>query len=593
MSVASRARSSKRPVAPAPPRRRGLPSPPWPVGVLIAAVVIFLLITPMLWEHNFIGYDWYAHLWYIWHMEGSLKANGFPSLFTHNILGVFDPHYAFYGGTLYVFAGLLSVLFGHVAAFVITWIGAFAMAYGGFYWLGRQAGLSRLTAHAPSILFVASPWWLMSIYAWGSWGQAVAIASLILLVASGIAILRADRLRLSHAAALALSTTLYTGSHNLTMAWASTLALIVTAVLLALVPGARRLITRRGLKRLGLVMLPAFLVNAWYFLPNVVYQADTWIANNTFIAESFLRTSMFYVDNENLLRLSAKSPQPSFPHLDFHLPLLAFAWIVVGLVVFRPRWRSSWLWATATFLVVMVGIWQLMTHVEWILSLPTPYDRIQAPYRLQAYITLGLGGAVLCALALGARAKGWGRYWGLALIPILAVTFIQAKSLVDEPLGANPAGPPWSTPQKYQTANQWMGASDYVDARLAALEVDPSMPFILFQPGDAEKGDSASATVAAGPGQYVASNLKAATWLIKVNGAKIIAIDQLGNAVMQVDQNNKSGVARISVSATSPWPVTLGRILTAVGLLTLLGGAITLFRRGRRKAPEPLAAGAS
>lgn len=560
---------------------------PWPVGLLIAAVVIFLLITPMLWNHNFIGYDWYAHLWYIWHMEGSLRANGFPSLFTHNLLGVFDPHYAFYGGTLYVLAGLISVVVGHVAAFVITWIGAFSMAYGGFYWLGRQAGLSSLTAHAPCILFVASPWWLMSIYAWGSWGQAVAISSLVLLVASGISILRDDRLRLGPAAALAVSTTMYTGSHNLTMAWASTLALIVTAVLLALVPGARRLITRRGLKRLGVVMVPAFLVNAWFFLPDVIYQADTAIAKNTFMAESFLRTSMFYVDSENLLRLSARNPQPGFPHLDFHLPLLAFAWIVIGLVVFRPKLRSSWLWTAATFLAVMIVIWQVMTHVEWILGLPTPYDRIQAPYRLGAYITLGLGGALVCTLALGARAKSWGRWWVLALLPIVVLTFAQGKQLVDEPLGFNPAGPPWSTPQPYQTKSQWMGAGDYVNARLPGVQVDPSMPFILFQPEDAEDGDRVTASVPAGPNQYIASNLKAATWLINVEGAKIVAIDQLGNAVMQTDPNNSSGVAKVTVSATSPWPVTLGRILTALAILTLLTGAIVLFRRGRAAAPSP------
>jgi hypothetical protein len=594
MSVASRARSSKRPVAPAPPRRRGLPSPPWPVGVLIAAVVIFLLITPMLWNHNFIGYDWYAHLWYIWHMEGSLRANGFPSLFTHNILGVFDPHYAFYGGTLYALTGTISLVVGRVAAFVITWIGAFAMGYGGLYWLARMAGASRLAAHAPSILFVASPWWLSSIYAWGSWGQAVAISSLVLLVASGISILRADRLRLGPAAALAASTTLYTGSHNLTMAWASTLALVVAAVLLIALPSARALITRRGLKRLGLIMLPAFLVNAWFFLPNVIYQGNTFIAKNTFGAESFLRTSMFYVDSENLLRLTRTTPEPNFPHLAFQLPLLAFAWIVAGLIVFRPRLRSPWLWAATAFLTTMVVIWQLMTHVEWILALPMPYDRIQAPYRLEAYITLGLAGATICALALGARAAGRRRYWTLALIPIVAITFFQGKALVDEPLGPNPLGPSWSTPQPYQTTNQWMGAADYVDARLSGIETNQSFPTALFQPEDAEKGDRAEVTVAAVPGQYVVSNLKAATWLVRVEGARIVALDRLGNAVLQVDQDATPGAARITVEGSNPWPVVLGRIASGLALLTLAIGAATLLRRRRRErsgpaelAPEP------
>ena len=585
MSVASRAKSSKRPTAPAPKRRGGLPTLPRWVGVPFAALVIFLLVTPMLWNHNFIGYDWYAHLWYIWHMEGSLRANHFPSFFAHNIVGVFDPHYAFYGGTLYVLAGTISLAVGHVAAFVITWIGAFAMAYGGFYWLGRMAGLSRLAAHAPCILFVASPWWLSSIYAWGSWGQAVAISALVLLLASAISILRADRLGLGPAAALAASTTLYTGSHNLTMAWASTVAVIMIAVFLAVLPSARALVTRRGVGRLAAVMVPAFLVNAWFFLPNVVYQGDTYIARNTFGAESFLRNAMFYVDPENLLRLSARNPAPGFAHLAFQLPVLAFAWIVAALIAFRPRWRSPWLWITVAFLATAVAIWQLMTHVEWILALPMPYDRIQAPYRLEAYITLGLVGALIAALALGARATGRRRYWSLALVPIVALTFIQGRSLVTEPLGPNPLGPPWAQPQPYNTTNQWMGASDYVDARLPITQTDPSFAVALFQPSDAEKGDRATAAVTAVPGQYVASNVKAATWLLRVHGARIVAMDPTGNAVMQVDKSSPSGVAQITVEGSSPWPVVVGRILSALGLLGLALLAVRLIRSRKRTAP--------
>jgi hypothetical protein len=553
--------------------------------VLFAALVIFLLITPMLWNHNFIGYDWYAHLWYIWHMEGSLSANHFPSLFTHNSVGVFDPHYAFYGGTLYALTGLVSLVTGHVAAFVIAWIGAFAMAYGGFYWLGRMAGLDRLAAHAPSILFVASPWWLSSIYAWGSWGQAVAVASLVLLVASGIAVLRADRLHLGPAAAVAVSTTLYTGSHNLTMAWASTLAVIVIAVVLATIPAARALVTRAGVRRLAVVMVPAFLVNAWFLLPNVVYQAQTSIANNDFVAVNFLRSSMFYVDAKYLFQLGRVSPEPGLAHLAFQLPLLAFAWILAALVVFRPRLKSPWLWGAGAFLTLMVCVWQLMTHSEWILWLPTPWDRLQAPYRLEAYITLGVAGAAICALALGARATGRRRYWSLALVPIVAVTFIQGKQLVDEPLGPNPLGPPWPQPQPYETSNQWMGASDYVDSRLPVVQTDPAIPVAEFSVSDAEHGDKATATVAVGPQQYVATNLKAATWLIRVKGGKIVAADRLGNAVIQTDKSAASGTARITVEGSNPWPVVVGRVLSALGLLALAGGAVQLVRSRRKGDP--------
>src|SRR3954447_10177675 len=97
-------------------------------SVLGVALVVFLLVRPMLWKHNFDGFDWYTHLWYIWHQEGSIRENLVPSLYNFNQTGVFDPHFAFYGGTLYVLAALISLVTGHVAAFVITWIMAFAMA---------------------------------------------------------------------------------------------------------------------------------------------------------------------------------------------------------------------------------------------------------------------------------------------------------------------------------------------------------------------------------------------------------------------------------------------------------------------------------
>ena len=145
------------PVAP-PSGARDRWRPALEVGsVLGVALVVFLLVRPMIFNHNFIRFDWYTHLWYIWHQEGSIRDNLVPSLFNFNQTGIFDPHFAFYGGTLYVLAALISLVVGHVAAFAITWIMAFAMAEGGFYWLARQAGAGPVVSHVPGVLFMAIP----------------------------------------------------------------------------------------------------------------------------------------------------------------------------------------------------------------------------------------------------------------------------------------------------------------------------------------------------------------------------------------------------------------------------------------------------
>lgn len=588
-SVVSEVPSALDPPATPPAWRERLRTPAEIGAVVAVAAVVFLLIRPMLWKHQFVGFDWYAHLWYIWHQEGSIKDNIFPSLFNFNQTGVFDPHYAFYGGTIYVVAALLALVFGHVAAFALTWIGAFAMAEGGFYWLARMAGVNRVASHVPGVLFISSPWWLSSIYAWGSWGQAIAISSLVLVVASAISVLRSEELRLGPAVALAGSTTLYTGSHNLTMLWATTLGAFVLAFILICVPAARALLfQKRGLKRLALIMVPAILVNMWFLLPDIAYQAQTSIAANTAFAEGLVTTSMFYVVPKYLFTLHNHNGIPGATHQSAQLPLLGVGWSVIAIVLYWRGWRSKWLWMSVAFFALMIGVWQLMTRLDWILWTPSPYDRIQAPYRFESYIELGAGFLMVCALAAAARVKDVRRYWLLATIPVLLVTVLTGKALVDQPQQSPQVLPPWNQPRPYWAQDEPpYGAADYVDSRLPSVQVDPTMPRLQFDAVKAQKDHAASATVQASPGQYVSSNLKAATWLLKLDGAHFVAIDAAGNGVLEVDKADANGVAHISVKATNPAPVVVGRILTLVGILGLAFGAGAVVRQRRRRVASP------
>lgn len=591
MSAVSDAPTLK-PVAPSVGRSDRWRVPLEVASVVGVALVVFFLIRPMLWGHKFIGFDWYTHLWYIWHQEGSIRDNVFPSLYNFNQTGIFDPHFAFYGGTLYVLTALVSLVTGHVAAFVISWIMAFAMAEGGFYWLARQAGAGPVVSHAPGVLFISSAWWLAGIYAWGSWGQAVATASLPLLVASAIAVLRADSLRPWPAVALAFSTMMYTGSHNLTMLWASSLSLLALVLVLLLVPVARRLLFRKvALKRLAVVMVPAILVNAWFLFPDIVYQGQTLIAQNDTFAEGLVTTSMNFVESRYLFTIKYVNGIPGFTHQSATLPILGTAWAGVAFLLALPSWRSMWLRLGLIAFGITVLVWQIHTHLDWILKLPSPYDRIQAPYRLQGYLTLGMASFVVCGLALMARLQDRRRLWLLALAPTVLVVVLSAKALVDQPLGPV-YQPPWSQPRAYWAQDEPpFGAGDYVDGRVEVVQIDPTMPRADFDAKAAQRDHRATVTVNASPGQYVASNLKAATWLVKVKGAKIFAMDPAGNAILEVtdDAVGSDGKATITASSKTPWPVTLGRIVTVLALLALAGGLVALVR-ARRRGGAPLSA---
>jgi hypothetical protein len=591
MSAVSDAPTLK-PVAPSVGRNDRWRVPLEVASVVGVALVVFFLIRPMLWGHHFIGFDWYTHLWYIWHQEGSIRDNVFPSLYNFNQTGIFDPHFAFYGGTLYVLTALVSLVTGHVAAFVISWIMAFAMAEGGFYWLARQAGAGPVVSHAPGVLFISSAWWLAGIYAWGSWGQAVATASLPLLVASAIAVLRADSLRPWPAAALAFSTMMYTGSHNLTMLWASTLSVLALALVLLLVPVARRLLFRKvALKRLAVVMVPAILVNAWFLLPDIAYQGQTLIAQNDAFAEGLVSTSMNFVEARYLFTIKYVNGIPGFTHQSATLPILGTAWAAIAFLLALPSWRSMWLRLGLIAFGILVLVWQIHTHLDWILKLPSPYDRIQAPYRLQGYITLAMASFVVCGLALMARLQDRRRWWLLALAPTVLVVVLSAKALVDQPLGPV-YHPPWSQPRPYWAQDEPpFGAGDYVDGRVEVVQIDPTMPRAIFDAKAAQRDYKATTTVNAAPGQYVASNLKAATWLVKVDGAKVFAMDPAGNAILEVtdDAIGKDGRATITASAKTPLPVTVGRIITVLALLALAGGLVALVR-ARRRGGAPLSA---
>jgi hypothetical protein len=549
-------------------------------GVTLAGLIIGICLWTMFHEKKFKFDDWILHQWYVWHQEGSLKAHGLPSLFAHDRLGVFDPHFAFYGGTLYTITAVIALIVGHHMAFLVTWVLAFAMAYGAWFWLARQAGLGPWLSHVPGTLFITSTWYLTAAYVTGSWPQTVAFGALLLGLAAAFSILRADRLSALPALALAVGVILYTGSHNLTLVWATTVLLIVGTVALVVVPSLRSLITRQGLLRLAVVAVPAVLVNAWFLLPAITYQSHTVLGTNVVGAHDMLRNTIDGTTPHHLFSLGRARLVPWYSRFAVQLPVLATAWVVAGLLIVRPRRSSPWLRAALLLLVVAVATWVLMTRSSFVLGLPHPYDKLQNLFRLEAYINLAIGGAVIATLVLTRRAGPRRRLWAWVIAGIVVVSVVQARQQVRDPL---PAVPLW-TALPYLLSEPKHATSDYTDASVLLYAPDRPFKNIRFSQATAEREDRAEVTVNAQPGEFVSSNLKVSPQLVHIAGASIVARSELGEAFLEIDANAKPGAAHIVVTTAHPWPVVLGRILTLLGLLGLVAiGATLLLRETQRR----------
>jgi hypothetical protein len=82
------------------------------IDVLVATAAIALVAAPLVGRFN-APLDFVNHLWVVWAAGKSLVQAGPPSYFINTTAqGVFDPWFAFYGGTLYEATGAISELIG-------------------------------------------------------------------------------------------------------------------------------------------------------------------------------------------------------------------------------------------------------------------------------------------------------------------------------------------------------------------------------------------------------------------------------------------------------------------------------------------------
>ena len=551
-------------------------------AVLGVAALLVLLTWTMLTDASHLVADFAVDAWMMSHQAEALRHGAFPSLSLTSPFAAFYPVFAFYGGTLFAFGAVITVLVGSAnAAQTIMYLLALGAAYGGWLWLARMAGLRSWQAHAPAILYLTAPYVVTNINVRQDLAEVVATSMIPPMVAATLSILRADHLHAGPAAALAASTIFFAGSHNLTLLWATTFLTIGVVLVAVAVPQARDLVTGRGTLRVLAIVLPAIAVNAWYLIPDLAYHADTVIAHRIGDWQAMLRTSHPELAAQHLLGLRDRTGLPK-TSLSATLPILAIAWVGVTALV-GTSWRGAWARMLIILALLTVGALTLMVNPGWILSLPDPWTMIQYSFRLETFVLFGICGAVIAMLRLLEQdADRW--LIGL-LLPILLLSVINAA--------AQRHAIPRSTIRPPPTLDRFTAFNfgDYADATLEQIPAQRGKQPLRITQADLKRG-TMSRTIRAAPGELIYTSLLTPPRLIDVKGAQVIgrwsAPWYLGwqkrwGLVLKIDQNATPGKAHLVIREANSLPIIGGRIVSILGLLGLLANAALIARTGRRR----------
>lgn len=555
-------------------------------SVACAGVLLIGLLTwPLLFTNSGFGGDWAHHLWLVWHQTRALEEAHAPSFFLSTSYSIFDPIFAFYGGTLYALTGLAALALGSVAhAYVLSYVLAFAAALAGWYWLARIAGVGRWAALAPGLVFVTCAHYLAVAYASGDWPEFVGVSMIPPMVAASVSILRAERLRAGPAAALAACSLVFFGAHNITLLLGATTLALNGLAIVAFVPRIRRGLRLRALARVAGVVVPAALVSAWYLLPALAYGERTRIGHESSHLLQSIRETAWLVSAAHLFSFSraAGEPLPAPFIVTSALPVAAIAWVLAGAVVlfaFRRRGERVWDRLLLIFcaLAVLIGI--VMTHVDVLLALPRLYTVIQFSYRIDNYVVLELCAAMLAVLALptrpGVRAV---RVWRWLALPVCIVSLVGAvQQLTSYPYPGEDRNSIFTAyGQVYTGENE-----DYKDD--SERVYSGGGPTLRFALGEV-RGNTVSGSVRARPGSLVATNIAAGAYLVDVSGAKPVGIDYPEDDMMlRVGAGGSPGgrgaskrastvaprAYRVTITTGHSAAVMLGRVLSFVGLAAL------------------------
>jgi hypothetical protein len=558
---------------------------------LATAVVVLIVAAPMLFTSSGFALDFTNHLWLAWAAGKALVENGHPSFYLNTTgLGVFYPFYAFYGGTLYAATGAVAeLLAGHVilAYTGVTMMGV-ASAYGGTLWIARQLGVRGWIAHAPALTVVTSAYYIADLYGRGAWPELMATSALALLAASALHLVRAPAWRPLPILTFVASAVIFTGSHNITLLWGTTVA-VLAALVMWLALGAPRQLPYRRLAMIGGLGVASAMVNAWFLFPDLAYERYVAISHEVTVvwsSTSFLDTPAVLLDPfRNVPAVSGT------PTLFVQMPDWFLAWGLAagGFAVWRGRVNSTLrrAWAGVATLIALLAV-MLMVGDFWEI-VPFPFDQIQFPYRLNSYLFYAIAGLVLVGVLAVQRAGAEGPRSSSARG--LRVALVGA-SLVSAGLCVWQLWVPNTRVEKSYVnraevlssvnvlPSSWYDGGSYRDALAPEVAAQPERTLFIEPAAVHGERFAAMMNAPAGPAP-IATNIKGGSYLARISGGVEKVGDGPGGEAIVKRVNGGNGPVEVVVEDPRGTAVKLGQLTSIVALLAILAVLIRAMLAGR------------
>jgi hypothetical protein len=562
--------------------------------VLAAVAVTLVVAGPMLFTSAGLNYDFTNHLWLAWVAGKELAQTGYPSYFVNEIpvLGVFYPFFAFYGGTLYVLTGAVGDVFGGdvVLAYVAMTTLAILAAYAGTWWLARLLGVRGWMTHAPALTVVTSAYYITTLYGRGAWPELIATSALAPLAASGVYLARTRTWRPLPILAFVASDVIFTGSHNLTLLWGTTLMLL--ALLLAWLSfGRPRELPYRRLFAIASLGAAGALVNAWFLFPDFAYAKTVAISHAAPIAwatTSFLDTPGVLLDP---LRGSSH-------RLFVQIPDWFLAWaLAAGALLLWRRHADTRLRRASIGIVCVIALLLALMMLEPLWNLmPFPFDQTQFPYRLDTYISYAVAVLVmLAAIALQHTSRspridsrGYGMRVALASVSCISIALCvsqlsvssvrQAKTLAhrSEALASIHALP-----------RTWGTGDEYADAQRPLVNAERDR-FLTIDPSSVH-ADRFAGWLAVPPGAApIITDITGGPGLVRIHGLERVGHGTQDETIVK-RLGDGSGPVYVVIETAHSAPVELGRLISILALASIIAAlaAATLRTRYARHPTRP------
>jgi hypothetical protein len=576
------------------------------VDVLLATGAVLAVTGPLLFTRSGFELDFTNHMWLASVAGRSLVEAGHPNYFLNTLstnTGVFYPFFAFTGGTLYTIVGGIGELIG--GDFVIAYVGVIVLAvvgaYGGTLWLGRELGLRGRLAHAPALVVITSAYYITDMYGRGDVPELVAVSAIASLAASAVHLVRAPRWRVAPVLAFTISAVVFTGSHNITLLWGTTVAAVTLLVLWLALGASRRLPYRRLAMLTGLGVASA-MVNAWFLAPDITYAYSTFasIPFTGFGRSIWSATDFFDTPAVVLSPLRTVPHQSTTPALYVQAPVYFLAWgLAAGALLLWRRsgervLRRAW---AGMAVVVAIVLGMLLIGPFWSI-VGAPFNQIQFPYRLSSYLVYAVAGLVLAgALALQRAAESGGlrdlvRGLRVALIAACAVSLglcLWQQWVPNALVYGSYTNRSNALVGIHTLPKSWYSTPLYLTKAQPVVNAPPGR-LLVVNPG-AVHGDRFSALMSVPPGaEPINTDIGGSSDLVHMSGLRWLGRNPAGFAVVgRVDGG--SGPVRVTLETAHDFIVELGRLLSLLGIAAIL--AIVLYtgvaaRRDRVRLPAGL-----